>query len=68
MPNLGHHEAGTTTSEFDGALDDAEDEDEDEDMEDIGVVDDKSDEEREVNEPKHWPRKNSKVCNEILTS
>jgi hypothetical protein len=65
MPNLGHHHeaAGTTASEFDGALDDPEDEDEH--MEDIGDVDDKSDEEASVNEPKH--QKNAKkVCNNLL--
>ena len=63
MPNLGHREAGTTASEFDGALDEAEDEDEG--MEDIGVVDDKSDD--EANEPNR--RKNAKkVCNEPLPS
>jgi hypothetical protein len=27
IPNVGHHEAGTTASEFDGALDEPEDED-----------------------------------------
>jgi hypothetical protein len=63
LPDLRHHEAGTTASEFDGALDDAEDEDKG--MEDIGVVDDKSDEEASATKPKH--RKNAKkVCNELL--
>ena len=62
----GHHwhEVGTTASEFDGALDV---EDEDEGTEDIGVVDDESDEELSVNVPKH--RKDSKkVRNVILPS
>jgi hypothetical protein len=50
ISNLGHHEAGTTASEFDGALDEAQDKDED--MEDVGIIDDKSDEEASENEPK----------------
>lgn len=63
MPNLRHHEVGTTASEFDGALDEAEDEDEG--MAEIGV--DKSDEEASADEPKY--RKNAKkVCSEILPS
>ena len=62
MPNLGHHEAGTTASEFDGALDAAGDEDEG--TEDIGQVDDKSSDEASADEPKH--RKNAKkVCNKL---
>lgn len=43
IPNTGHHEAATTASEFDGALDAPGDEDEV--TEDIGGVDDKSDDE-----------------------
>jgi hypothetical protein len=54
---------GTTASEFDGTLDFEEDKG----TEDIGAVDDQSDEELSENEPKR--RKDSKkVCNEILPS
>jgi hypothetical protein len=55
MPNVGHCEAGTMASEFDGALDEAEDKDEDT-LQDIEVngLDDAS-------EPKHM-KIAKKVC------
>lgn len=56
IPDLDRHEAGTTASEFDGALDEAEDEDP-ENMADV-EDNDKSDEEGSADERKNV----KKVC------
>ena len=62
IPNAGHHEAaGTTASEFDGALDEAGLEDEDAGQEAIKYDDSELDE-----EPKR--QKNIKVCNWFIFS
>ena len=57
IPNVGHREAGTTASEFNGALDEADDLDGKKcvDAMEVDLDLDKSDE-----EPKH--RKSTKVC------
>ena len=57
IPDPDRQEAGTTASEFDGALDDAEDEDNPENMEDV-EVNDKSDEEGSATKQKNV----KKVC------
>ena len=54
IPNMGHHEAGTTALEFDGALDEPEDEDE-------AVEAIKVDESDEDSKPKHQ-KSTKKVC------
>jgi hypothetical protein len=65
LPKLGHHEVGTTASEFDGAFDAAGDEDEG--TENIGIDDDKSDDVVSADERKR--RRNSKkVCNDLCPS
>jgi hypothetical protein len=62
IPNVGHHEAGTTASEFDGALDELEDEDED-----VPVKAVKVDESDEDSEPKRR-KSTKKVCSQLDTS
>lgn len=55
IPNIGHHDAGTTASEFDGAPDASEDEDEAVKAMDVDEPDDSE-------EPNH-PKNTKKVCN-----
>jgi hypothetical protein len=62
IPNVGHHEAGTTASEFDGALDEAEAEDTGNGVEAMEVDESDSDE-----EPKRR-KSTKKVCSRLNTS
>jgi hypothetical protein len=63
IPNI--HDAGTTASEFDGALDAPGDDDEV--TEDTGVVGDTFEDEASAEEPKHQ-KVSKKVCNEPCRS